>query len=148
MNVSQIMSSPPVTIDMDDTLDVVRELFLESNFHHVLVIRHGKLRGVLSDRDLLKSTSHRIGTQAATLGDLETLNKRAHQIMSRNPVSVSPQTTIVEAACLFNARRVSCLPVVDDQQRPVGIVSWRDVMANVCETPPQVPSGLCTLDPA
>lgn len=126
------MSSPAVTIDMDDTLETVRNLFAEMKFHHLLVTSHGQLRGVLSDRDLLKSISHRVGTVAATKSDLDTLLKRAHQIMSREPVVVTVEASIREAACLLTANRVSCLPVVDSDQRPLGIVSWRDIMADLC----------------
>ncbi|MEM7706526.1 MAG: CBS domain-containing protein [Pseudomonadota bacterium] len=131
MKIGQLMSSPPVTIDMDDTLDQVRTLFLELKFHHLLVVRHGVLRGVLSDRDLLKSISHRVGTAAETRSDLDTLNKRVHQIMVRDPVSLGPNDTVRDAVKLFNERGVSCLPVVNKRNRPVGIVSWRDIVARL-----------------
>ncbi|MEM1090628.1 MAG: CBS domain-containing protein [Pseudomonadota bacterium] len=131
MKIEQLMSSPPVTIDMDDTLDHVRSLFLELKFHHLLVVRHGVLRGVLSDRDLLESISHRVGTAAETRSDLDTLKRRVHQIMVRDPVSLGPNDTVRDAVKLFNKHGVSCLPVVNERNRPVGIVSWRDIMARL-----------------
>ena len=51
---------------------------------------------------------------------------RAHQIMTRSVVTVSPETTIVDAANLMLQRHVSGLPVVDTSGKLVGIVSEGD----------------------
>jgi CBS domain-containing protein len=51
---------------------------------------------------------------------------RAHQIMTRSVVTVSPETTIVDAANLMLQRHVSGLPVVDESGKLVGIVSEGD----------------------
>jgi acetoin utilization protein AcuB len=60
--------------------------------------------------------------------DLATLNKRVHQIMSRNPVTLKRDASLDEAMRLFLANRISCIPIVDDDFKPVGILSWRDVI--------------------
>lgn len=51
---------------------------------------------------------------------------RAHQIMTRSVISVTPDTTIVEAANIMLQRHVSGLPVVDETGKLVGIVSEGD----------------------
>jgi CBS domain-containing protein len=51
---------------------------------------------------------------------------RAHQIMTRSVVTVTPETTIVDAANLMLQRHVSGLPVVDTNGKLVGIVSEGD----------------------
>jgi len=51
---------------------------------------------------------------------------RAHQIMTRSVITVTPQTTIVDAANLMLERHVSGLPVVDTNGKLVGIVSEGD----------------------
>lgn len=53
---------------------------------------------------------------------------RAHQIMTRSVISVTPETTIVDAANLMLQRHVSGLPVVDAQGKLVGIVSEGDFL--------------------
>src|SRR5262245_29963077 len=57
---------------------------------------------------------------------LEELAMRAHQIMTRSVVTVSPETTIVDAANLMLQRHVSGLPVVDATGKLIGIVSEGD----------------------
>src|SRR5215470_13583477 len=51
---------------------------------------------------------------------------RAHQIMTRSVVTVTPETSIVEAANLMLRQHVSGLPVVDATGELVGIVSEGD----------------------
>jgi CBS domain-containing protein len=51
---------------------------------------------------------------------------RAHQIMTRSVVTVTPETTIVDAANLMLQRHVSGLPVVDETGKLVGVVSEGD----------------------
>lgn len=128
MLVEKIMSKPVVTVILDDTLRVVKEIFESAKFHHLLVVDEGKLYGVISDRDLLKSISPFIGTLQETVHDKFTLNKKVHQIMSRKPITLPPSADVYEAISLFNQHRISCIPIVDQESAPVGIVSWRDIL--------------------
>lgn len=127
MNVETLMIRKLVTVELDDTLRTVREIFSHVKFHHLLVVEEGRLYGVLSDRDLLKAISPRIATASETEKDLATLNKKVHQVMTRKPVVLSPGDSVSRAIELINEHGVSCLPVVDADNRPVGILTWRDI---------------------
>ena len=128
MSVTNIMTPSVVTVEMDDPLGIVKEIFDNAHFHHLLVVEKGKLTGVISDRDLLKAISPNIGTAAETNRDTATLNKRAHQIMTRKPVTLTLDAGIQDAISLFNNHDISCIPVVDTTNAPVGIISWRDIL--------------------
>jgi len=132
MVLSDIMTVRIVTVEMDDRLEVVKEIFDTKNFHHLLVVdEHQKLSGIVSDRDLLRALSPYVGSAAETSRDLATLNKRVHQIMTRHPITLHPESTIAEAVNLLLANSISCIPIVDDKLRPVGIVSWRDLLKSL-----------------
>ena len=131
MLIQEIMTKKVVTVEMDDKLSVVKDIFENSKFHHLLVVEEGKLFGVVSDRDLLKALSPNLGTMTETYKDAATLNKRVHQIMTRKPITLKPSATVKDAVSLFNQHRISCLPIVDDEFRPVGILSWRDILRNM-----------------
>jgi acetoin utilization protein AcuB len=47
--------------------------------------------------------------------------------MSRNPVSIHQDESIYTAIEIFEKNNISCIPVVDGNQVPVGILSWRDI---------------------
>jgi acetoin utilization protein AcuB len=132
MALSNIMTARIVTVEMDDRLEVVKEIFDTMNFHHLLVVdEHKKLSGIVSDRDLLRALSPYVGSAAETARDLATLNKRVHQIMSRHPITLRPQSEIADAVNLLLEHPISCIPIVDDECKPVGIVSWRDLLKSL-----------------
>ena len=128
MGVANIMSKRVVSVHMDDSLQSLRELFAATGFHHLVVVHDNELKGIISDRDLMKAVSPFVDTISERMLDRATLDKKAHQIMTREVITLEPHDTIVTAIELFNSNKISCIPIVDDKNRPVGIVSWRDVM--------------------
>ena len=128
MSVANIMSKRVVSVYMDDSLQSLRELFTATGFHHLVVVHDNKLQGIISDRDLLKAVSPFVDTISERMADRATLDKRAHQIMTREVITMSPDSSIFTAIELFNNNKISCIPIVDEKSQPVGMVSWRDVM--------------------
>ncbi|WP_037469018.1 CBS domain-containing protein [Shewanella marina] len=128
MKVNHIMSKNVVTVEMDDSLGKVKDIFLNNMFHHLLVVEDKQLYGIISDRDLLKSLSPRIDTAAETIKDLAYLNKKVHQIMTRSPIVLNENAKVTEAIALFNQHKISCIPIINDDSIPVGMLSWRDIM--------------------
>ena len=122
------MSKPVVTVTLDTTLRMVKQIFENAKFHHLLVVEKGKLYGVLSDRDLLKSISPFIGTLQETAHDKFTLNKKVHQIMSRKPITLTPSADVYMAISVLNQHNISCIPIVNEKDAPIGIISWRDIL--------------------
>jgi acetoin utilization protein AcuB len=128
MLAKEYMTTKLVTVEMDDTLATVREIFGNTGFHHLLVVEKGEVLGVLSDRDLLRHLSPYVGTNSETQRDAATLHKHAHQIMTRKPVTLSPESELAEVLEKFRQKDVTCLPVVDARNKVVGIVTWRDML--------------------
>lgn len=128
MAVQEIMTKTIVTVELDDKLALVKEIFDSWKFHHLLVIENQELWGVVSDRDLLKALSPNLGMKSETYQDAATLNKRVHQIMTRKPITLYPEAPIREAVSAFVTQGISCIPIVDHENRPVGIVTWRDIL--------------------
>jgi acetoin utilization protein AcuB len=132
MQIQAIMTRRVVSVTPDDSLLVVKRIFDELRFHHLLVIDETRtLCGVISDRDLLRAVSPFIGSLSEHSRDIATLQKRVHQIMTRKPVTLRPEASIGDAVRILLEHRVSCLPIVDAECRPVGIVSWRDILKHL-----------------
>lgn len=134
MNLRSIMTTRVVSVELDDSLEAVKKIFDSVKFHHLLVVEKGKkLCGVISDRDLLRALSPYVGTLSENARDTATLRKRVHQIMTRKPITLSPEATVADAIDLFLEHRVSCIPIVDQEFRAVGIISWRDVLKTLVQ---------------
>jgi acetoin utilization protein AcuB len=128
MSVQDIMTRSVISVGVQDTLATVREIFANAGFHHLLVVEGEELIGVVSDRDLLRAVSPNVGTPFETPEDTLTLEKRVYQIMSTDLIVLTEDACVGDAVNTFNNHVISCIPVVDRQQRPVGIISWRDIL--------------------
>jgi CBS domain-containing protein len=103
-------------------------------YRHILVIRpDGRLAGVISDRDLLR--------KIAATTDWKT--KTVEEVMTRKVLTVKADTALTTAAQEIVARRINCLPVLDEKDRVCGIVTSTDLLRAYekllvsLETPPR-----------
>lgn len=128
MRIEKIMTRQVSCVELDETLARVKMIFERVKFHHLLVVEHGQLYGVLSDRDLFKSLSPALGTASETLKDMASLNKKVHQIMTRKPITLQANNSVYEAIDLFLSKKISCIPIVNQNNAVRGILSWRDIL--------------------
>jgi acetoin utilization protein AcuB len=128
VKIAAVMTRHPVTVGLDETLGSARARFDRLKIHHLLVVDEGQLVGVVSDRDLLRALSPTLGTPSESARDTATLNKKVHQVMSRHPATLTADASVADAIDLLCSRSISCIPIVDGGLRPLGIVSWRDLL--------------------
>jgi acetoin utilization protein AcuB len=125
MKVSEVMTSEVIKVDMDDRLTVVKDILDSAPFRHLLVVEDEELQGVISDRDMLRCLSPFIGTEAESVRDTKTIDQRAHQVMTRSPLTVESSLSVREALLIMLEHSIGCLPIVDDGNI-VGIFTLHD----------------------
>jgi CBS domain-containing protein len=98
-------------------LEVVQAM-VERNIGAVPVLREGELLGIFSERDLMKRVvAERRDPQKTTVGD----------VMTANPVTVSPTTTLEHCMDLMRSHGFRHLPVCDGKKLK-GLISLRDIL--------------------
>lgn len=127
MLVKDWMSKDPITINDDTSMMKAIHLMKQNRFRRLPVLHEGQLVGIVSDRDLKEASP----SKATTL-DVHELyyllsELQVKDIMTRDPVTVSPESTVEHAAQLMLENTISGLPVVDDQGNVVGILTQSDV---------------------
>lgn len=125
MKVYEVMTERVVSVDMDDRLTVIKEILDSAPFRHLLVVEDGLLQGVISDRDLLRCLSPFIGTDAESVKDINTIKQRAHQVMTRSPITIKGSMAIRDALRIMIEHNIGCLPVIDDDNI-MGIFTLHD----------------------
>ena len=128
MGIAKLMSRDLITLELDDDLSKAKAIFDTTNIHHILITDSGTLVGIITDRDVYKHLSPTIGTSKETPKDTFLLQKKVHLIMSRKLITVKEETTLNESVVLFHDKHISCLPVVNDKDHPIGIITWRDIL--------------------
>lgn len=118
MLVKQVMKKQVQSARLTTKGDVIASLMIEGFGSVPVVDGQRKLAGVVSEHDLLVALDegHQLG--AMTAGD----------IMTGNPYSVRPETTLGTLVHVLRASDLVRVPVVDDRDRLIGIIARRDVL--------------------
>jgi acetoin utilization protein AcuB len=121
------MTPNPFTVEESDTVTDAQSLMDREKIHRLPVLDHQKkLVGIISEKDLLKASP----SPATTLTVYEMNNLLAKlkigTVMSRNVITVTPDTLVEDAARLLVDRNVGGLPVMDGNKL-VGIVTESDL---------------------
>lgn len=124
MTVSQVMEKEVQFVRMKTKGDVIASLMIEG-FGAVPVVGNGRrLAGIVSEHDLLAAVDD--GRQLGVVS--------AKDIMTSNPYSVRPQTTLGTLVHVLRASDLVRVPVVDDKDKLVGIIARRDVLRTYLAT--------------
>jgi CBS domain-containing protein len=116
-HVRDIMTAAPVTVEPRTPVGTVAQVMRDQNIGAVLVTEGDRLRGLVSDRDLV------VRTVAEGADPRETMVDRA---CSGDLVTVSPEDELDRAVRLMREHSVRRVPVVENGE-PVGIVSLGDL---------------------
>ena len=114
MLVGKRMTKNPVTASPDDYLSTVQAKMERGGFRHVPVVQDGRLIGIVTDRDLRQH-----------VGFLE--RTKVNAAMTENALTVTPQTTLEEAAQLLLKRKIGALPVLEEGEL-TGIITSNDIL--------------------
>ena len=128
MKVSEIMRTVLVTVTMDHTIGQAREIMKMKHIRHLLVMDGSELVGIITDRDVRSHLSPRVGTPIESKSDRATMESKLHQVMTRDPITVSPDTPVAEAASLILEHKIGCLPVIDRGGFTIGIITDADLL--------------------
>jgi acetoin utilization protein AcuB len=125
--VRDCMSAAPVTITSDDSLQIAQDLFRSRSVRELPVVDHGRLVGIVTDRDLREvAPSYPLFRNEDEIA-MYMQKLKVAAAMTVDPLVVSPTTVLVDAARLLHTYRIGSLPVVEND-RLVGIISVSDVL--------------------
>ncbi|MEW6981635.1 CBS domain-containing protein [Colwelliaceae bacterium 6471] len=128
MSVEKIMSRKVITLDIDDNLNSAKDIFDAHKIHHILITDNKALVGIVTDRDLYKHLSPAIGTRKETSHDTMLLQKKINLVMSKTPITSNKHISLNEAVLLFHDNHISCLPIVNELNQAIGVITWRDII--------------------
>lgn len=130
LTAGDLMTIDPVVIALDAPIEDAERLILEHGVSGLPVVDHdGALLGVVSQTDFM----HLANPDVRGLIHHKASGIRVGEIMSRPPVTAGVSTPLVEAARRMVSERVHRVVVVDDEQRPLGVLSAMDFVTLFAE---------------
>ena len=132
MNIHGLIAKTVVTVEMDDTLRVVREILENTCFHHLLVVDAGKLFGVISDRDVrgarCRETSQRCLGESWCLPGPTTVR----ELVASAP-TIRPGDGLAVAATILGDHQRRAVAVINQAGRLLGAVSEDGILSRLTE---------------
>lgn len=140
--VADWMTRPAITVTEDTTIAEAEHTMVGHGLFWLAVVdKRGRLAGVVTTYDIATKVkpSGKASRREATFSNQaqESVNQEAvANVMSNNPITISPKATVKEALGVMLANGVSNLVVVEGD-KPIGVFSSRDAMEIVATVPRQ-----------
>ncbi len=147
MQVQEIMTTSVITVTTEDNVEKCSRLLLDNNISGLPVLNEdGELVGIVTEGDLIRRASRikapgyleilggiiYLGNPQKFVKEIQTaMSFKCGDLMSRDVITVFPEDNLEEATTLMLENNVARLPVVDENNKLVGIVSRRDIMNNL-----------------
>lgn len=118
MLVRKFMTKNPTVVTSNDDVNNAFNLLLEKGIRQAPVIDKGELVGIVSDRDL----------RMAMVQDLKMNNLTVGIIMTKNPVTITEDSTMTDASKLIGVGKFNAIPVIEESGELKGIISTSDIL--------------------
>jgi CBS domain-containing protein len=115
--VRDLVKGDPVTVEASGTVQDAAKLMADNDIGNVLVVENDEVKGIVTDRDIVvrvlaKGDGSDASVREAATTDLDTIN---------------PDTSIDDAIQKMEQGNVRRLPVVEDDGKPVGVITLGDL---------------------
>jgi acetoin utilization protein AcuB len=127
MLVRDYMTTELMTVQETDTLLDATMFFVRSTFRHLPVLRSRELVGIITERDVKQYAPSVLSGLSAEEYNTIMETTPISRVMTRTPLTVQPDQSVLDAAKLLYAKRLGCLPVVQNGEL-VGIITTTDML--------------------
>lgn len=127
MRMRDVMTKNPITVGSETPIAEAKRIMRDNNIRRLPVVDKGKLVGIVTERMILEASP----SPATSLSIYELhylLSKmKVKDVMVKNPITVSPDTTFEETLLLGQEKRIGAFPVLD-KGKLVGIATESDLV--------------------
>lgn len=127
------MTRDVISITPDALLPDVGQLMANKRIRHLPVMDQGHLVGIITWGDVREAEPSPAELLEEWELDYILTKVKIRQIMTRKPLTINQDATIVEAAGLMLSQKIGGLPVVDDSGQVVGMFTESDMLRTVAE---------------
>ncbi|MEM1685007.1 MAG: CBS domain-containing protein [Acidilobaceae archaeon] len=117
--IGELVKRPPVTLPPLATVEDAVKLMYRENIGSIIVTSpEGRVLGIFTEKDLVR-----------VIGEGKPLSTKLGEVMTKDPITVREEDTIVKAVTILSEKRIRHLPIVDSEGRIKGVVSVRDIVS-------------------
>jgi CBS domain-containing protein len=125
--VKEWMTTPVVSVSPKSTIIEADRMMQEYGIRRLPVLEKGKLVGIVTKGDVREARASAANTLSIWELNYLIARLKVEQIMSANVYTINPDADIADAAELMMSRKVSGLPVVNQNGEVVGVITESDI---------------------
>ena len=126
MLVMNWMCQPAITINADDVVADAATLLQKHEIHMLPVMQKGKLVGIVTDRDIKRVSPSDVISENRIQDSDFLAGIIIKEIMTPDPVTIPYDYSLAETVEKFLVHKISSLPVVNQQQKVIGVITKSD----------------------
>ena len=126
--IGQILTREIITVHIAQNVSDVRKIFAENGFHHVPVVSGKKLIGIVSASDILGISVEGVGSDERSMDAYIDHQFSIEGLMKKDLKTLSTKSTIADAAEILSDGKFHAVPVVDENDDLVGLVTSTDLI--------------------
>ena len=126
MKVVDVMTRDPLTVTPSETVGQAEELMATNRIRQLPVVKDRELVGIITDRDIRSFLSGSLFS--APEEREEALHSKIADVMTAEPLTLSPDDELLTAVEVLIDEKVGGVPVVDEAEGLVGIVTYVDLL--------------------
>lgn len=127
-SIRSVMTVEPISVESGEKVSKVRRLLAEHPIHHVPVTAAGKLVGIVSSTDMMKLSLDAWGSDAGAGDEMLDSHFELEKIMQASPRFLRESDSVRDAAAALSDGSFHSVPIVDDDNALVGIVTSTDLI--------------------
>ena len=120
------MTRQVMTVEREASLRRARRMMDNNRIRHLPVMEKGRLIGLITDRDIRAAAPSSAASMRQEDREEFLDHLQVGHVMTKKLITVTPQTTIEEAALLMRQHKIGCLPVLEGEEL-VGIITKTDI---------------------
>ncbi len=126
--ISEVMKKKVISLHPKDDITMANDIFSEYKIHHIPVLVNTKVVGIISLGDLLFMERKELLNQDKFPSFMQMGSRKIEDIMTGEPYTIEASESLGDALDLMIESRVNCLPVVDNENELVGIITTFDLI--------------------
>ena len=126
MRVVDVMTKHPLVVTPSENIGQADEIMTANKIRQLPVVNERELVGIITDRDIRSFLSESLLSPPEARE--KALRTRIAEVMTTDPLTLSPDDNLQEAVELLINEKIGGIPVVDEAEGLVGIVTYVDVL--------------------
>jgi acetoin utilization protein AcuB len=127
MLVKERMTTKLVTVAKDTDIEFAYRIMRKNKIRHLPVVEDGRLVGIVADRDIRQAFLPWKSSEKEKEFYYFSKEVKVSDVMTKDVITISPETDIEDAARLIHDHKFGALPVVKDKKL-VGIITHMDIL--------------------